>query len=408
MTPPERIVVHIGLHKTGTTYLQNVWRANGSTLLEQGIEFVSYASRDGQRIATLDLLAKTSRGYRDPRTPGAWSALVRGVLERGAPLALISDEGLSACRPRQVRTMVDSFPDAELSVVVTVRDLGRVIVSQWQEDIKNDHVWTWAEYADGVRERRNLVADPGRGFWRKQDVPQILLNWESALPVERIHVVTVPPPGSPPEELVRRVGAVVGYDAATLAEQPVWNNETVGPIGIEVIRRLNQRLAGRLSEPAYRRAVKGQLAPGLARRGEGAKVVLPAGEVAWVSRVADGMIAELATRGYPVVGDLQDLKVSRQSPADAPADVPDVELLEVALDALAIMTEEYATAWWQRRRAAIGDAVPTTGVSGLVRDSRITLRRKAVHVVDNHATVARIASRLGLSGRRRRAPKPNA
>jgi hypothetical protein len=167
-----------------------------------------------------------------------------------------------------------------------------------------------------------------------------------------MHIVTVPRSGAPRTTLVNRFAAVVGFDPEKLTAEPAWDNETVGVAGTEVIRRVNVRMDGRLSEPAYARTVKGVLVPMLAQRTEPVRFTLPAEDVSWVSERADALIEQVKARGFPVSGDLEELRVV-PAPGRRPDDATADELLEVALDGLALMTEKYATSWWVRRRSAI-------------------------------------------------------
>ena len=77
---------------------------------------------------------------------------------------------------------------------MTCRDLGRVLVSAWQEAIKSDLTMTWAEFAAEVQDPAARGRNPARGFWINHDLAAILATWRQVLPAERIHVVTVPPP----------------------------------------------------------------------------------------------------------------------------------------------------------------------------------------------------------------------
>src|SRR5690606_12272816 len=115
-----------------------------------------------------------------------------------------------------------------------------------QEDVKTDELWTWREYADALADPGARAKAPARGFWLRQDVPAILDVWTRVVPSERVHVVTVPPRGAEPGELLRRFASVVGFDPAALTEPDAWDNVSVGVTGTEVLRRMNQRLHRRL------------------------------------------------------------------------------------------------------------------------------------------------------------------
>ncbi|MDP9318997.1 MAG: hypothetical protein M3O94_08005, partial [Actinomycetota bacterium] len=60
-----------------------------------------------------------------------------------------------------------------------------------------------------------------------------------------------------------------------------------------------------------------------------------------------------------------------------PDDATDQELLEATLDALALLSERFATAWWQRRRA---DAPAETSLASRTRGAVFRGRRKAAQL----------------------------
>jgi hypothetical protein len=388
--PPATVFLHIGLHKTGTTYLQNVLRANREHMRAQDIDFPGGPGEPVQAFAVWDLQGRRPRGADDARIAGSWDALVTAVNTGGYPTALISEERLSLSTLKQVRRAVRSFPGAEVHVVATVRDLGRVAVSAWQEEVKNDQTWTWNQFVGAIKDPEQVAVSPARGFWLRQDVAAICEAWESAVSAERIHVVTVPQSGTRPEALLHRFAAVVGFDPATLAEQPAWSNETVGVAATEVIRRVNERLGGRLNQRQYDRVVKMTLVQLLAKRTEPVRFTLPPEELPWVQERAERMIGALQARGYPVEGDLSELLPQPRTDGRRPDDASDDELLEASLDGLALLAERYATSWWQRKRADIVDAATAPADLGSrARGALFRSQRRAAALADRNATAAK-------------------
>ena len=117
MTAPETIYVHIGLHKTGTTYLQNLLRANREQLRGQHVDFPGGPSEPVQAWAVWDLQGRRPRGVDDNRIGGSWNALVAAINASDYPIALISEERLSLSTTRQARLLVDAFPDSQIEVI---------------------------------------------------------------------------------------------------------------------------------------------------------------------------------------------------------------------------------------------------------------------------------------------------
>jgi PAS domain-containing protein len=399
---PKTVYLHIGLHKTGTTYLQNLMRANHENMAEQDVEFTVVQGEPLQIFAVWDLQGRRPRGSDDKRIGGAWPALVEAVNTSGHATALISEERLSLCSIKQLRKAVRSFPDSEVHVIVTVRDLARVLVSAWQEDVKNDKIWTWREYADAAADPAMVNRTPARAFWVRQDVVKICEAWEAAVPASRLHIVTVPQPPAPSRLLVDRFASVVGFDPGLFTEEPFWNNELVGVAGTEVIRRINERMEGRLNQRQYDHAIKAAIVPMLAKRTEPVRFTLPEEEMGWVGERADEMIRVLRARGYPVVGDLEDLRPQRRA-GRRPDDASNDELLEASLDALAMLTERYATVWWSRKPA---DQVSEDRQEDLGSKARAAVfkgQRKAAELADSNPAAGKLLSgALNLRDRLRR------
>jgi hypothetical protein len=398
MPASKRVVLHIGLHKTGTTYVQSVLRANRERLASMGILFPGGPGQPKHTFAVYDLFGRRPRGTGDDRIAGQWDAMTRLIAESELPVAMLSEEATSLASAAQARKAVRSFADAEVHVLVTVRDLGRVALSAWQEDVKTDELWTWREYADALADPDARAKAPARGFWLRQDATAILDVWIQVVPADRVHVVTVPPAGSPPGELLRRIGSVVGFDPDGLAEPDRWDNVSVGPVGTELLRRMNARLHRRLNQRQYHDVVETDLAPILAGAGAGASggagaFRLPEADREWVEREAERLIEGIRACGVPVVGDLADLGPRFDDSGRVPGEVTDDEVLEAAVDALAGLTERFAVAKWRRRgrdAAAVGDDAPTTARLGsATRSAWFRGKRAAVNLADRNPVAER-------------------
>jgi len=400
-----RIFVHIGLFKTGTTYLQHVLRANRAQLAGQGVLYPGGEGQPEQRIAVGDLYGRRPRGTRDPRVPGQWRALADAIADSDAATVVISEESLSVASPRQARQVVNSFADREVHVILTVRDLARVMVSAWQEDLKNNNRWSWAEFSAGVRDRAG-GSRVGRRFWRSQDLADILGTWRAVVPAGRIHVVTVPPPGAPRGELLARFAHVVGIDPATLTEAPRDSNESLGAAGAEVVRRFNEILDSGLNDRQYDRVVKLGIVRDLADVASSA-FVLPVEDEEWVATEAERLVAVLRSGGYDVAGDLDDLLIRRGATGRRPDDATADELFEAAMVALTGLARRYATVWWQHRgneRPRVDEAPRLELARSVARGVRFRWLRAAVDLADrNRVAGAALRGFLALQdGSRRR------
>ena len=390
--PAAAVFLHIGLPKSGTSYLQSTLWNSRRRLAEHGV-LVPGPRQMSQNLAAWDLMGRRPRGAERPQVVGAWEALVGEVRAWSGSHAVVSEEFFAFARPRQVRQAVRAFAPAPVHVVVTVRDLARVLVGAWQQELAKGRSWRWDEYATAVRDPEQGPASAGVAFWLRQDVARVLEIWEREVPRGRVHVVTVPPPGSPPELLVQRFATATRLDPGWLAIGDYRGNVSMGAAEVEVLRRLNTSLGDRLNERQYTRVVANGVRPALQDRGRGT-MSLPDDERGWVTERASATVEVLRSREYHVVGDLADLlpppSVGMASRPDAAA--PD-EVADAALTALGTVVEAYADLWWRSRnnKPAAADAGST--IASTARSAAARARLAALSVMDRSRLVRRLAIR---------------
>jgi hypothetical protein len=331
--------------KTGTTFVQRLCYANRPVLARRGVALPG-ATWGDQVAGSRDL---TGRPHTDePAAAGSWDRLVAATLAVEEPTALISMEFLSLADPTAARRAVASFPDAEVTVLVTARDLVRVLPSMWQERTKTGGALPFEAYLAALAAPGARSLPRTRDLWRSLDVPAMLRTWAAAEPATTV-VVTVPPAGADPSTLWQRVAEVLGVEPGGLAP-PARTNEGLGRVSAELMRRLQQgnRASGVPIE--VREVLKQRLAQQVlaARRDREPPVVLPERFRAWAAQQTARQADELRTLGPVVVGDLEDLVVpERPGPRwwagrlGAERDSPSTEdLLEAALDGLTGLAEQ--------------------------------------------------------------------
>ena len=151
-----------------------------------------------------------------------------------------------------------------------------------------------------------------------------------------------------------------------------------------MIRRINERLDGRLNQRQHDKVIKMTVVQMLAQRTEPVRFTLPAEELPWVTERADQLIAGLRARGYPVVGDLDELRPTFREGGRRPDDATDDELLEASLDALAMLSEKYAKSWWLRKRESVEGVEQKGSVASRARGAVFKTQRRAAKLADKN------------------------
>lgn len=338
-----RVFVHIGLPKTGTSYLQGILWGQRDQLRAAGL-FVPGRRRRDHLWSSMVVRDDPNVTRRHPDAPAAWDVVRREVAGQESD-AIISHEFFCAASAAQAQRMVADLAPAEVHVVVTARDPLGIFASSWQESLKNKGTQSMDTYA------REVSDDPRDVWnWRALDLALVLERWGSAVPPEHLHVLTSAP-GAERTELWRRLCSVIGLDPAAADTSGVFPNESMGVVEAETLRRLNQRLTG--FDSARDRGV--WIRTFLADK----RLVPRGGEKFWPGRdqVEDcrrrGEAAALAVQsgGFDLIGSLDDLRVPAELPERRhPGSVTDAEVAEVALDLAAQLLADV------RDRSATPDA----------------------------------------------------
>jgi hypothetical protein len=334
----DRVVLHVGLPKSGTTYLQAVLGQNKSSLMQRAQLLYPGEKWADQVNAVRDLRGFTVGPALRAKVDGAWDRLV-AEMAQWSGTSVMSMEWLGQADRGQIKRLAADLAFAEVHVLFTVRDLARMVPAAWQEFMQNGFTWAWPDFLAQVAADEPDQTPAGRLFWRQQDTERLISRWSSIIPVDRVHVVTVPPAGAPRDELWRRVAQVLdiapdGYDLDVTGA-----NASLGAESAELMRRLNLRLEQRSLElpvETYNRVFKHRLAKGVLvqRKGEEATLTLPATYHPWVSERAARLIEAITASGTHVIGDLADLRPRLPATAQGVTEISPEGVLAAAVDAL--------------------------------------------------------------------------
>ncbi|MGH3318017.1 MAG: hypothetical protein ACRDO0_17890 [Nocardioidaceae bacterium] len=330
-----RVFFHIGAPKTGTTFLQAVMWANRDTLRRQGVLFPGDWWLD--RVWATNIVRETANVPHE-RARTSWKRIVAQT-KRFDGTVVISHEFFSAASREQAAKAIAAVQPAEVHVVYTARDFVRQVPALWQEQLKFRLTTPLSEF-----EPEPLSAGPRSHFgWRTLDVVDALDRWGRDMPPERVHVVTVPPSGAPPGLLWQRFATLCGIDPDSCDTDLGRANESLGSVEAELLRRVNPRISNEIRGPRE--------VPTWVRDYLGHAVLVPHGgsrfgvspkradELREMSRES---IRRLDLAGYDVVGDLKELIPPDDLPETRqPEDATEAELLDAALDTIAVMLKNH-------------------------------------------------------------------
>lgn len=323
-----RVYFHIGLPKTGTTFLQTAMWHNRSQLRAQG--FLYPGSKRMDHFHASQVVRETPpdvlKGNAD-----AWDRIVRELADWDGT-GLISHEFFSMATSAQARAAVAALGNAEVHVVVTARDYVRQFPAVWQEALKMNSDLSLDEFM-----KKAFAFDlPGAWSWNTQDVPAVLANWAGAVTPDRVHVITVPPPGAPRPVLWQRWCEVLGIDDSTFDMGLSFGNESLGAPQAALLHRIKPHLTEPLTQgPERHRWVRQYFGHEVLVPQAGERFGLRPQDAAELRQLSIAAADAIDRAGYAVTGDLADLVPAEEQPVRPhPDDVTEGEMLDVAARAI--------------------------------------------------------------------------
>ena len=358
-----RVFLHIGLPKTGTTYLQSILWKHRDLLRERGL--LLPGSKREHLWASGDVRGERRLERRNADAPGSWGRLVDEIAEWPRD-ALVTHEFFCGASADQVGAALARLSDArpdEVHVVVTAREMVSLVTARWQEWVKNGATGEIDSYPprDGV--------DPTDEWgWGTLDLGDVLARWSVHVPPERIHVLCPPEPGEPESALWDRFAGVLGLDPAGFDAAAAQQNRSLGVVAVELMRRVNAHVS--VGSPAERGTwLRGYLGQGVLAELDQERFWPGEARVAQLRARGDAALAALRSGGYDVVGDVAVLETPPSLEARRhPAEVRDDELVDAAARAMARMLDDVRVA--RTTEHADGSGQPVERLVTLVRRAR--------------------------------------
>lgn len=345
------VVWHIGTMKSGTTYVQNGLKGRRDVLTEHGWLYPGRPGVLNQQSAMYGLLGSDipwiSATEQQRASARALETLQQAREWDGS--VLFSAEALSAIEPEAAARTIALMPHRPAHVVITARDLGRIIPSQLQQGYKGGSSYSATEFFAQLKAQR-----PGRtgAFWRMFDISGLAARWAAVPGVDSVTVVTLPQRGADPGELWTRFAKAVGWTHEALTTPPEIDasesNLSVSAPEARLLRWINRELTRRQASSDEVRALLGRVFESLSQRDpsvRGERLTMP---TAWFDQIAEWAaddVAMIDTCGAILVGDPTDLNPRPGSGANTDPTIPsDAERPTLDAAVAAIMAVHDATA----------------------------------------------------------------
>lgn len=351
----QTVYFHVGLPKTGTTYLQSILWANKGRLEEHGLLIPGGSSRQHMWASGV-VRQDQNMVRRGGQALRAWDDLVAESAEWPGRV-LISHEFFAGASTEQARAALADLAPADVHLVVTARDTLSMVTSYWQEYVKHGFDLGLDDFPGPVED------DPANEWsWRSVDLRSVLERWGEHVPRDHVHVLVVPGAEAGPEALWQQFAEIVGVDPAGYDTEGARANSSLGLVEAELLRAISRALKGFGSALDRGVWVRGYLANEKLVPRQGERFLPSDVRVAEIRARAESSVRFLLEQGFAVVGDVERLRVpERLEDRRHPAQVTDAELLSTAVETIAELMVDLRTLRrenTQLKRAAAAVPVP--------------------------------------------------
>lgn len=316
--PAQGVLLHVGVHKTGTTAIQAALADAREPLAEHGVRYPG--KLQAQHRAALAVLGR----------PWGWNARGGGVLDRehfdrlakrtaqASGRVVISSEFFCEA-PEETATEVirdlRGSSQRPVQVVITLRNLGKLLPSSWQQYLKYGLTTSYEKWLEDV------FAIPGTSkmtptFWKRHNHGDVVRRWAAAVGASNVSVLILE--DVPRDFVFRSFAAYLDIPAEILTSRmELTSNRSMTAAEAEVLVRLNKRVKKTMQWGDYVRLVRRGVALGMVEGREPSdsepKLFTPQWALDAAQRSGNESADVIAESGVTVLGNLDALRIGLSS-----------------------------------------------------------------------------------------------
>ena len=315
--PANSIMLHIGAHKTGTTSLQAALFAASKQLEEQGVinlvadgdETANPAARAVQRLPS-------SGSAGAPVDYNVWTTLVRQAQAHPNQLVSISAEAFAVSESLVIKKIVNDLGLDRLQVVITLRPLGKILPSQWQQDLHG--AWLSVEFEEWLRQtlkearpiKKIGPLQVPHQFWFRHRHDALLQRWIDAVGRDRITLVVADDQRK--SSLLEHFEKLLSLSAGILTSTGITRNQSMTLPEMQIMQRYGELLESSelgkkiVAQSRYHKALRilRKMRP---ENENDARLIVPAWSYERVSEIQHEVVERMQASGVAVIGTLNQL-----------------------------------------------------------------------------------------------------
>ncbi len=247
------LLLHIGVHKTGTTAIQGALSQARPALVEQGVQYPGKLPSAFRAAMSIVHPAEhdTDDAVAIPRE--RWQRLCAQVAKSGADRVVVSSEVFCEASDEVAAQVLTELSARPTKILIGVRPLWQLLASSWQQYVKSGLTTPYNDWLLAVLRGEGESNTPT--FWVRNDLPALVERWARRVGTENIGVYLVET--NDRTAAFRLWESMLQLSSNTLTENPDHpSNPSLTAEQTEVIRRVNLALAHHIDYRTYRREVR--------------------------------------------------------------------------------------------------------------------------------------------------------
>ncbi len=364
------VLLHIGVHKTGTTAIQAALADARDDLLALGVRYPG--KLQAQHRAALALLGRpwgwNSRGgsVMDRRH---FDSLVKRAAKHEGRVVISSEFFCEAPEDKAAETIEALGGPDKVTVVVTLRNLGKLLPSSWQQYLKyglttDYEKWLEDVFANPEASPRTSKISPT--FWKRHDHADVIMRWSQAVGASNVNVLIL-------EDVDRSAqfhafAQMLGVpDDVLVSRMNLTSNRSMTAAEAELLVRLNKRVKKQMQWSDYvqlvRRGVALRMVEGREPDPTEPRLITPDWALDAAAQEGVRAVSTIKELGVNVYGELDSLAArvpGSSSPSVAPSQLPLDAAVEAVIAVIDASKEEPTSRqlagrlWRQTRKDGLG------------------------------------------------------
>lgn len=315
---PGGILLHIGVHKTGTTTIQDAFAHNRTELKSLGVSYpgTGQAHRNVASSAMQRPLGWRTAGAHLP-DPQLWENFVHEA-EQFDGITVCSSEFFAESTPEIAQRIIDRIGVENVHVVITLRNFAKILPSAWQQILKSGYEFGYIHWLNNV-----LGTDPlepkSEVFWNRHRHDEVVTRWANIVGKQRVTVVVVDDIDR--ESIYRDFESLTGLPAGTLLKNRSTSlNRSLTRAEAELLRRVNEAVGGGKGWKPYSDEVHDGLIKGMVEGrvpdANEPKLQTPQWALDRAAEYAATYVEAIRASGVNVLGDLNLLRAHLAGPVE--------------------------------------------------------------------------------------------